>query len=148
MLNLAQIKFCARECERQKSGEASVWRMCEALLWLQSRLPAITEEAILLLGAFIEPNKNVRGYRGVPVYFADLSFGLQPRLIQPAMARIIEMQNLLSPDEFYREFQLIHPFQDGNGRVGALLWNYMKHEIQNPKLPYVPVKQEDLTLNY
>lgn len=40
----------------------------------------------------------------------------------------------LSPDEFYVEFEKIHPFVDGNGRTGKILHNWLLGTLGDPVL--------------
>ena len=141
MLSLKQIKFCAEECERQRSGELSVGWMCEALEHLLINKTEIessigTEDFswhIRTVASFCEPLQNARGFRKTPVYFNDYSFGMDAELIPQAMKNLCLAE--LIPEDFYTEFQRIHPFQDSNGRCGALLFNLMKNSLDNPQKP-------------
>ncbi len=39
------------------------------------------------------------------------------------------------PDIVYREFELVHPFSDGNGRTGKVLLNYLADTLERPTMP-------------
>jgi len=40
-----------------------------------------------------------------------------------------------SEDVFYFEYEMIHPFADGNGRSGKILYNYLLDKMDDPKMP-------------
>jgi fido (protein-threonine AMPylation protein) len=41
----------------------------------------------------------------------------------------------VSASEFYQEFETLHPFNDGNGRVGAILFNLLNGTLSDPIVP-------------
>jgi fido (protein-threonine AMPylation protein) len=41
----------------------------------------------------------------------------------------------IDADAAYREFQTIHPFRDGNGRTGKILYNYLRGTLADPVMP-------------
>lgn len=38
-------------------------------------------------------------------------------------------------DIFYFEYEEIHPFRDGNGRTGKILYNYLLGSLNDPQMP-------------
>ncbi len=131
MLNLDQIYFCARECRRQQSGEISVARMASALMYA-SQVP-ISLSSVLEVGRRVDPC-NESGVRKVPVTFLSGEV-LPSNNLAHALDQLITEGTDLDPDAFYQYFEMIHPFVDGNGRVGAILFNKLNDTLRYPVVP-------------
>ncbi len=105
-------------------------------LWLQQTRTQINHDLILKIHSQLLQNIDDRlGYRDVPIILlgkplAKLS---SPEKIYEDMTKLLEWyqqnETLLHPLElafkFHAQFEKIHPFCDGNGRVGRLLLNYI-----------------------
>lgn len=105
-------------------------------LYLQKIRTSITHEFIIKLHAMLMNNIDNRlGYRTVPIMLLG-----KPRFNPPEPEKVHnEMEVLLNwyhahedkmhPLElafkFHSKFEMIHPFCDGNGRVGRALLNYI-----------------------
>ena len=72
---------------------------------------------------------SMDSYRRTPVTFANGSTGLEASLIPRAMKNLVSSLGALTPEEFYKELMLIHPWQDGNGRTGFLAYNLMRNSL-------------------
>lgn len=130
------ILWAAKECEHQQSGEMSVFRMLNAWQYAigyasSTLLP--TEFDILTIGALVEPIVNCNGWRTTPVQIGDKVLD-QASLIPRQINNLLEATNLLTPDEWFKHFEEIHPFADGNGRTGVILYNWLKGRLHCPMM--------------
>lgn len=157
------IKYCAEECKRQRSGEMSVYDMVCAWSWMQENAqvynpPMLDLVMIEQLGVLVEPIDNRGGFRKIPIGVTDPEKGWiekapwerVPSLLQLLIDSYYEATLDLDPDggrlgfnilsktpedQFYYEYENIHPFRDGNGRTGKILYNYLCGTLENPILP-------------
>ncbi len=133
-LTPTDIQLVERQCElqhatspEQRLGFAKAYAAAKQLAQNEAKLEALNaellHELILEWAALIE-SRNQKGFRRVVVRFANGTTALAPELVGRAMQQYVELyagKNFM-PEEAYREFELIHPLEDGNGRLGDLLW--------------------------
>lgn len=124
-LTLEDIRWCAEECNRQQTGPLEVAYMCEALYWARTNPPEPwTVGTLKKLGQRVEPRKNTSGFRQTPVTIDSVAIPVYD--FDRQLSSLLEacQKRYLKASEAYQEFESLHPFIDGNGRVGALLYNY------------------------
>lgn len=141
---MRHVRWAAEECEWQHSGEASVfwflqgWDLAcgyEALPVLDNGHPCPLDlDFILSLGRIVEPRHNVDGFRMVDVrvgYSRKMPFSHVPAAMRLWCDSLPDMD----PVEAFRQYEEIHPFRDGNGRTGSIIFNMLKETLDAPVHP-------------
>lgn len=132
------IKWASYEVQRQKDTPIHVFYMLDAWNYAlresrDSKKPSLLN--ILTLGYLVKPDMNSRGVRqyGVRVgWDQKLDWHHVPR----ALENLLTLEAFkLEPTDWYREFEEVHPFGDGNGRVGSILYNWLSGTLDEPKYP-------------
>lgn len=128
------IKLINKQCELQKatSGEqvegfAQAYKEAKNLVQDSDQFKALGGEKmenIILRFAVLIEKRNEKGYRKIPITFRGGNAALKPGLIKRAMKSYSQSyaDGIMESLEAYTEFEKIHPFEDGNGRLGDLLW--------------------------
>lgn len=131
------VNYCAIECRLQMSGELSVAWMIDGMLYAQERIgqkdryPTVSD--VLALGKLCEPNENALGFRtcGVQIgHDIKLDWENVPHQVVTLMEAVRE--DRVTPNEFFFEYETIHPFRDGNGRTGQILFNWLNGTLYKP----------------
>ena len=136
------VKYCAEEVERQGDGPIAVeWMLRawnQALAWVASNV-AVTVDRIEQLGRLVEPDQNPHGFRRVAVRVGPhLCPPWQdvPSLMERFVARLGALEpKMVDPAMTYKYFEEIHPFSNGNGRVGKILFNWLLGMLHEPQMP-------------
>lgn len=136
MLSERDILVIAREVEKQQDTPMHV-------AWLALAIECARDDSHIDIYNIISWHSildNVpigkRNFRSTPAVFNQGMPALKAELIESAMQNLIEAKDDLWPREFVREFLLIHPFSDGNGRVAFILWNALNGTLN--KLQSLP----------
>lgn len=134
----AIVTFCAEEVERQGRGPVQVAWMVEAWMYAAARTfrgaEDPTRRLLQMLGHLVERENNKETWRQFNV---RVGRHVCPNVaeVPDLMVRWIRNLRAMTPEEAYKELMEIHPFVDGNGRVGKIVYNALKGTLDKPQMP-------------
>jgi len=142
-LTLSQLAACFEMCIlQQDTSPESILGMIYAFKkakHFSEEQPINFADFVLLLASEIdEANKD--GLRSTPVYFRQTMQSIAPPNFESfedlmnicfdfisGKVRLLPDSDANAANRLYYDFQQMHPFGDGNGRVGWLIWLMLKY---------------------
>lgn len=145
------VKWCAAEVHRQKATPLHVAGMFEAwdyLFGLSADLNRDLGQMDLLVMErciTLSPGPRIHPWRTTPATFDN---GRKAAIAWQHVERQMDLWldewnngTILTAGTLTKLFLDIHPYEDGNGRLAALLWNWRNRTLSNP-LPLPDFYQE------
>lgn len=132
---IAEVGRQGHNPEAEEGAQRVLWMQYAWEDAIEHRSKPLNRGRILRLAHYIEPLENsVWDYRTCNV---RVGFYVAPRAneVLARMERWFEMLPSMTPEEAYRELMEIHPWADGNGRTGKIVYNWLKGTLDNPVLP-------------
>ena len=138
---------CVAECRRQHVGLDRLAFLLEGYNYaVENRVRLPSEGDILHLAGAVEPKTSGR-YPDTPA--TSKTAGQPPTtgpLHRPRLGCSASWTSRQHPDEFTHHFLSVHPFADGNGRLAFILYNWLKHRLDDPlPLPEFELRGEEIT---
>ncbi len=118
---------------------------------LESLNPYSVDDLLKAHGVMVKDIENEAGeFRSRPVGIVNekgeiLHFGTLPRYVPSLVEELLKWAEesnihiLIKSCVFHYEFELIHPFSDGNGRIGRL-WHTLMLSKWNPLFLWLPIE--------
>lgn len=135
------LRFCCTEITNQQDSPVCVFDLFKAWEKAQewaARSPFPSQEQIQELGWLCKPMLNMPGrWRRVDIMVGDNP--MFPRADQ--VPRLMDLwhqslsEGVFTPEEAYKSFEEIHPFRDGNGRTGKIIYNWLNGTLDAPRMP-------------